>query len=530
MTRGTAVAATAGRRFGVRGATHLYSGVTAVKDINFSLEQGLVHGLVGENGSGKSTLVKILTAAMRPTRGTLYLDSEDVSFALPAEAQRRGIGVVHQDYNLFPDLTVAANVFGISQKPPRRRWSRAVDKPAVEAQVERLLADLGIEIDPGVAVRELGPAERKFVEIARAMLLSPRFLILDEPTASLEPQGSRSVLGLLTRLRGQGVGLCFVSHRLDEVLEIADRITVLRDGRLVKTLDSDGITEKDIAGLMIGEKPAPRADEARTIGERTKLRVDGLELRSGRRPVQLDVREGEIFGLTGLLGSGAAEIVQMLGGARPFAGGLEIDGQQVTIRNPRDAARLGIGFIPEDRKAVGLVPDQSIAVNVSLPSLAQVARLGWLQYGELLERANGYQRRLDIRTPSVEAPVKTLSGGNQQKVMLAKWLASGASVLAVEEPTHGVDIGAKVQVHDLLREFAEQGGTIVLVSTDVHEVIEVCDRIGVMRHGALVDVLRKEDLTHDELTVMGVRDPEELLESLVESGAENQPGVGGLGR
>ncbi len=516
-----------GRRFGISSVTHLYSGVTALNDVDFVLEQGVVHALVGENGSGKSTLVKILTGAVQPTMGTLHLGSKNVSFAMPTEAKHHGIGVVHQDYNLFPELTVAANVLGISQRPPRRRWSRMVDRAAVEEQVGRLLADLGIDVAPDVAVQELGPAERKFVEIARAMLVEPQFLILDEPTASLEPQESRHVLDLLGRLRDQGVGLAFVSHRLDEVLEIAGRITVLRDGKLVRTLDNDGVSEKEIAGLMLGEQQAEHVDNTRTVGEETKIQISGLVLRRGRRPVELEIREGEIFGLIGLLGSGAAEIVQMLGGARPFEGTLAIGGQQVTIRNPRDAVHLGIGFIPEDRKAAGLVADQSIAVNVSLPSLAQVARRGWLLYGKLLKRAHVYQERLNIRAPSAEVPVKTLSGGNQQKVMLAKWLASGSSVLAIEEPTHGVDIGAKLQVHDLLREFTARDGTILLASTDIHEVIAVCDRVGVMRHGELVNVLRREALTHQDLVVMGAGEPEKILKTLVQSGTKDQADAGG---
>ena len=253
------------------------------------------------------------------------------------------------------------------------------------------------------------------------------------------------------------------------------------------------------------------------------VRVRGLRVAPELPEIDFDVRRGEIFGLAGLLGSGAAEIVQMLGGARPLDGTLEVGNRRVAVRSPRDAARAGVGFIPEDRKAIGVVADRSVAVNISLASLPKVAGfLGWLKRRSMIQRAVSYRESLDIRTPSVEAPVRTLSGGNMQKVMLAKWLASGASVLAIEEPTHGIDIGAKVQVHRLLRDFASDNGAIVIASTDVHEVLALCHRIGVMRHGSLVDVLNTEALTSRDLAVMGSRDPDQFLESLIETGAEGE--------
>ncbi len=508
-----------GVRFAIRRATHDYVGVRALQNVDFELETGTVHGLVGQNGCGKSTLIKILTGAIEPTAGEMHLNDEIVRFDSPAAAQAHGIGVVHQDYHLFPDLNVAANVYGVSKPPPRRRLTGMVDKGQLARRVTEMLTVLGIDIKPDALIRDLDPAERKFVEIARAMLLRPQFLILDEPTASLEPRGAQSVLDLLERLREQGVGLCFVSHRLDEVLRISDRVTVLRDGRLVDCVPSEGLTEHRLAELIIGaeQRKSERSEDREVSGE-TAVRIRDLRIRPGLPPVGFEVKRGEIFGLTGLLGSGAAEIVRMLGGARPFAGNLEVYGTSVTIRDPAGASRAGIGFIPEDRKAVGLVQEQSIAVNVSLPSLEQVSTGGWVKRTRLYERAEGYRSSLDIRTPSVRAAVKTLSGGNQQKVMLAKWLASGVRILAIEEPTHGIDIGGKVQVHDLLRDLAAQGGAIVVASTDVHEVLELCDRVGIMRHGRLLEILESRELSHAELAAAGARDMEEFVESLVETG------------
>ena len=506
-------------RFGVRKATHDFESVRALEDVDLELTAGSVHGLVGQNGSGKSSLIKVLTGALQPTAGELYVDDEPVAFNGPADAQAHGIGVVHQDYHLFPDLSVAANVYGVSKPPPRRRLTRLVDKRELERRVAHMLTQLGIEIAPDALVRDLGPAERKFVEIARAMLLRPQFLILDEPTASLEPRGAQGVLALLERLGQQGVGLCFISHRLDEVLRISDRVTVLRDGKIVATVETAGQTEQNLAELIIGGAQRKAARATRSVeSDQVALRVRDLHVRPGLPSVDFEVKKGEIFGLTGLLGSGAAEVVHMLGGSRPLTGALEVYGEPVTVRAPADASRAGIGFIPEDRKAVGLCQEQSVAINVALPALRKVATAGWVNRATLEERAEGYRSSLDIRTPSVRAAVKTLSGGNQQKVMLAKWLASGVQILAIEEPTHGIDIGGKVQVHELLHKLAGEGGAIVVASTDVHEVLDLCDRVGIMRHGALLDVLESDALSHAELAAAGVRDMEEFVESLVETG------------
>jgi ABC-type sugar transport system ATPase subunit len=350
------------------------------------------------------------------------------------------------------------------------------------------------------------------------MLLKPRFLVLDEPTASLEPAASRSVLDLLRRLREQQVGLMFVTHRLDEVRSIADRISVLRDGRIVERIETAQATEERMAHAITGgmeRTPIRRRGPAQSRS--TALRLEGVRLSSERPPVELEVERGEIFGLTGLLGSGATQLIRMIGGANPLTGTVYLDGQRVRIHSPRDACRLGIGFIPEDRKAVGLVQEQSIATNISLASLGSVSRFGVLSTARIAERASDYRELMSIRSTSIHQPVAQLSGGNQQKVLLAKWLASGVRLLAVEEPTHGIDIGGKAQVHQLLRDFADQGGTVVVASTDAGEVLELCDRIGVMRHGGLSKVVPAEALTKAAVTAIGARDAEDVLDHLIDS-------------
>jgi ABC-type sugar transport system ATPase subunit len=519
MTAERSRSAARGGRYGIEGGAHDYTGVPVLAGIDLDLVTGEVHGLVGENGSGKSTLIKLLTGALSLRVGTLHLDGEEVRLSSPKDAQDLGIGVVHQDYHLFGELTVAQNVFGVNAAMPRHRWTRTVDRTRVERAVEGLLDELRIQIPTTKLVHQLGPAERKFVEIAGAMLLRPRFLILDEPTASLEPAAARSVLELLERLGSQGVGLLFVSHRLDEVMRISDRITVLRDGRIVATRAGAETSADELADLITGgltQREMSKRRQRQPTGE-AHLRVSGLRVGPGRPPVTFDVERGEVFGLTGLLGAGAETIVHMLGGAMPCSGRVSVGGREATIRTPIDARRVGIGFMPEDRKGTGLIAEQSVALNICMPSLPDVSRAGVLNGREILSRAERYRRNLSIKVPTVDAPVWTLSGGNQQKVMLAKWLASGVEVLAIEEPTHGVDIGAKAQVHELLRDFVDRGGTVVLASTDTAEVLELCDRIGVMRHGALTQVVSTEELTRSAVTVLGSRDPEQMLETLIES-------------
>jgi ABC-type sugar transport system ATPase subunit len=511
---------------GVQGATHDYSGVVVLHDVDFDLRAGEVHALVGENGSGKSTLIKLITGAMSPRHGHIVINDKPVGFSSPEDAQRHGIAVVHQDYNLFPALTVTENVLGVGKHVPRRRWG-GIHRAKMARRVAEIVASLGVDIRPDALVGSLGPAERKFTEIARAMVTRPRFLILDEPTASLEPKTASHVLALVERLSDQDVGVVFVSHRLDEVVRTASRITVLRDGRRVAQLPNTDVSEDDLVSLIIGRAAEKAETSRRSQPSDVLLRARNLKIALGRPPVEFELKRGEILGLTGLLGSGAAQVVKMVGGAEPlYQGEIWLEEQKIALRSPRHATRLGIGFIPEDRKGVGLVPDQSVAVNVCLASLDDVSRMGVVRPSHIAERGEEFKRRLDIRASSVRAPIRSLSGGNQQKVMIAKWLASGVRLLAIEEPTHGVDVGAKPQIHNLLRDFADNGGSILLASTDLREVLHLCDRIAVFRHGAISKVLSTDDLTHSELAVSGVRDPEQVLEALVDATAASGPGRG----
>jgi ABC-type sugar transport system ATPase subunit len=497
-------ATTGAPRFGVRAAVHDYSGVVVLREVDFELRGGEIHALLGENGSGKSTLIKVLTGAVRPTGGTLFLDGEPVAFATPQQAQAAGVAVVHQNYNLFPDLSVEQTLLTSASGVPRRaRALGAVDHRSWRRTVGALLRGLGVDLDPRALVGALGPAERKFVEIARAMVAEPRFLILDEPTASLEPGAAGRVLDLMRTLRSRGVGLAFVSHRLDEVAGTADRVTVLRDGERVAERGTVGLTTAEMARLMVGDRPQESARPmTSSVRPDVLLSVRDVRVSDDGAAFDLDVHAGETVAVTGLVGSGAATFVSMIGGDVPLRGVAEMDGRAISLRTAREAQGHGIGFIPEDRKARGLVLEHSCAVNVSLASLGQVSRAGRISGRRLHRRAEEYRTRLDIRMAEVTAPASSLSGGNQQKVLVAKWLASGVRLIAVEEPTQGVDIGGRAQIHDLLREFTAGGGAVVLFSTDVHEVLALADRVAVFRHGSLQRLHAHTDLDQAQLTAL----------------------------
>ena len=427
----------------------------------------------------------------------------------------------HQDYHLFPELTVAQNVFGVNVAQPRRRWTRAVDRVEVERTVEQLFTDLRIEIAPERKVYELGPAEKKFVEIASSMLLGPRFLILDEPTASLEPSGAKSVLDLMEHLRSQGVGLAFVSHRLDEVMSVSDQVTVLRDGVVAVASDISEFDEVRLAHEITGgmdQKEAAHRRHWKSSGD-VRVKVSGLRVGPGRPEISFEAERGEIFGTHRPAGQRRRDRGQDARGS-PADGGHRRTRRQDHV-DPRSEKGLQSRYRVHPRgQEVGRARQRAEHCRKHRAALARSdVPGGVLNWPAIRGRAEEYREDLSIKAQNSEQPIWTLSGGNQQKVMLAKWLASGVDVLAIEEPTHGVDIGAKLQVHDLLRRFAEQGGTVIVASTDVGEALDLCDRIGVMRHGALTSVVSSADLSRTAVTVLGTKDPEQMLEEMIESEA-----------
>lgn len=482
--------------FEARSITHMYGPVAALRDVHFTVQGGHVHALLGENGCGKSTLIKIMSGAQRPTQGALLIDGREVHLTKASSAQSMGIAVVHQNYHLFPDMTVLENiVVGNTHVPRSPALLGGVSRSGQERIVRGLLEQLHIDLNLDSHAGLLDPAERKFVEVARAMMRSPQFLFLDEPTASLEPQSARRVLDLVGVLASQGVGVAFVSHRLDEVVTVCDQFTVLRDAQEVAHGWTRDVTESDLVRLMVGDLQGISHERSRPqkVPE-TAICIRSCVTGPGKRPFDLDVPRGRVMALTGLVGSGASDVVQMLGGSKPFRGVLEIDGSQRHVNNPRDALKNGIGYAPEDRKGAGLVIDHPIDVNVSYASLGKVSRAGIVTWRKVAAIAEEYRQKLNIRTSSVHALVSSLSGGNQQKVMLAKLFNSGVATLVLEEPTQGVDVRGRAQIHALLRDFVDGGGTVIVASTDVREVAGISDLVAIFRHGDLVEVLQSDGI------------------------------------
>jgi ABC-type sugar transport system ATPase subunit len=495
-----------------------FSGVTVLDGVDLELEAGKVHALLGENGSGKSTLIKVLSGVHPPTAGHVERNGEQLALRWPADAQRAGLAVVHQDYNLFPDLDVATNV-SLASGLPVRRLLRALDRRELRRRVRAVLESLDSTIDPRELVRNLRLAEWKLIEIARALMTRPTFVVLDEPTALLDRRDSQTILALVEGLRAAGVGVAFVTHRLDESLRVGDVATVLRDGRRVATLPTERLTQQRLVELIVGEKGwAAEAEKPDRREGHPVVELSGVRALPDGRPFDLVAREGGILGLTGLVGSGAIEVAQMLAGRRQLDGTVRVDDRERRIRTPTDAIRAGIGYIPEERESHGLVSQLSVEVNLNLASLGDVSRSGIVSGRLVRARARRFAAPLLIRAPSLGVPVRTLSGGNQQKVQIAKWLAANRRILVVESPTHGVDVGAKVEIQRLLREFAAGGGTVVVASTDIPEVLSLADRVAVFSRGDLVDVIPTTATSHAAVLLSGARAPElDVIERLVEN-------------
>jgi len=475
-----------------------YPGVTALAGVDFAIGPGEVVGLIGENGAGKSTLMKILGGLVAPDSGRIEIDGEAHGRLTVTQSLRAGIAFVHQELNLFDNLDVAANIF-IGREPSWGGPLRLVDKQRLHSMVEPLLSRLKVDFGPYSPVAGLSIAQRQMVEIAKALSLDARLIIMDEPTSSLTVSETERLLGVIDELRAQGVAVIYITHRLNEVEACAERVVCLRDGRLAGILDKDEIEHDRMIRLMIGRDlkalytpPAREADDGASIRDlRTQAFPD--------RTVDLDIRRGEILGLAGLIGSGRTELARALFGIEPALGGtIALDGSPITADGPRQAIAHGIYLVPEDRKRSGLVVEFPVRVNVTLADLSEHAHRWLVSQARETRTAETQKKRLNIRTPSVETEVVTLSGGNQQKVVLAKWLAMKPSVMIFDEPTRGIDVGAKSEIYTIMRELADAGVAILMISSDMEEVIGVSDRIAVMHEGQISGILADRDAFTEE--------------------------------
>ena len=481
------------------GVSKNFGGVQALRGVDFDVRSGEVHALVGENGAGKSTMMKVIAGNHIPSAGTIEFEGAPVSFRSPHDALARGIALIHQETALAPDLTVAENVM-ICHLPGIIRWGELYRRAA------QLIKSLGFDINPAAPVSSLSAAHRQIVEIAKALSLNVKMLVLDEPTASLAPSDASRLLDIVRDLRKRGVAIVYISHRLHEVFEIADRITVLKDGEKVATVTPAEVDMDGLIRLMVG-RPLAALFPKRVgvaIGD-VVLKADGLSRKGVVHDVSLEVRAGEVVGLGGLIGAGRTELVRLIFGAdRADAGTVSIDGRVVTPKSTGAGVAAGIGLVPEDRKGQGAVLTMPIRVNSTMARLSDVSAFGFLRLAHERHAVAQLMKSLQIKARDMDADVSTLSGGNQQKVVLAKWFHAQGRVIILDEPTRGVDVGAKAEIYTLINTLAADGMAIVVVSSEHAELMGLCDRILVMGGGRLRGQLNPPDYSEEAIVAMSL--------------------------
>jgi len=480
-----------------RGVSKQFAGIEVLSDVDLDLARGEIHALVGENGAGKSTFAKILAGVHRPTRGTISLNGQPVDIPSPVAAQRLGITLIHQEPISFPDLSVAENlVLGRDPGAPlaRVRWGE------MTRDARRLMDLLGVKIDVTRPMRGLSIADQQMVEIARALASDSRLIIMDEPTAPLTPKETETLFGIARRLRDEGRTIIFISHRLEEVRALCDRVTIFRDGRKIATDTIANLSDADIIRLMIGRPLKEYLHKARTTIGEVALKVENLTLPGVFENISFEVRKGEIVGLGGLVGAGRTDVARALFGVAPAARGkVFVDGKEVAITDPTDAIAQGLAFVPEDRAVAGLFRTLSVEQNITAAIPRHIAPGGFIQRARERAFGNDSVRKLRIRLASLRQPIGELSGGNQQKAILARWLLTDPSVLILDEPTRGIDIGVKAEFYDMIGELAASGRAILLISSELPELLALCDRVLVMSEGRLTANLPREEATQESI-------------------------------
>ena len=475
-----------------------FPGVQALQDVTFEVDRGEIHALVGENGAGKSTLMKILTGALARDEGAISLHGQPVEIDTPSDAQALGISMIHQELSLIPYLTVGQNIY-LGREPRGRlpgfiRWGTLYD------QAQELLDRLNMDVEARTEVVGLRIAQQQMVEVAKALSLNADLIAMDEPTSALTERETDVLFEVMRSLRAEGVSIIFISHRLEEVFEIADRVTVLRDGQLIGTSPIAELDEDRVVQMMVGRELGEMYPKAEV--ERQELVLEANDLHDGRElhGVSLKLYRGEILGIAGLVGAGRTALAEMLFGIRPAVSGeVRVEDKPVRISSPGEAIRLGMGFVPEDRKLQGLFMNMAVRENIMLSALDTVSRWGFVNSSKADRLAKEEVERLDIRTPSLRQRVRNLSGGNQQKVIIARWLTLKPGVLILDEPTRGIDVGAKAEIHALMDQLAQEGVGVLMISSELPEVLGVSDRILVMHEGRVTGEFSRSQATQDEI-------------------------------
>jgi ribose transport system ATP-binding protein len=486
------------------GITKVYPGAIALNNVSLSIRGGEVVGLVGENGAGKSTLMKVLSGAIAPDEGHIVIDGEEVTSLTSARVHERGIALVHQELNPFSNLDVTANV--LLGREIRRGMFGFLDQAAMERRVAPILARLDTRFGPNDAVSGLSLADQQLLEIARALSIDPRLLVLDEPTSSLTLSETERLLDVIRQLSADGVAVLFITHRLAEIEEVASRVVVLRDGRNAGTLGCGEITKDAMIRLMIGRDVGQFYEKAEHDPGRPVLELKGLRTKAyPQHPLDLCLRAGEILCLTGLVGAGRTELARALFGIDRIEGGvLEIEGQRLVGHSVPAAIAAGLCLVPEDRKTEGLFLDFSITENIAMPSHAALSRVGFVDTGAETALAEASRRKLNIKTAGLGRAAAEMSGGNQQKVVLAKWLAMKPRIIILDEPTRGIDVGAKAEVYRLMQALAADGVALLMISSDMEEVIGISDRVAVMCRGRIAGTLARDQLTEETILQLAV--------------------------
>jgi ribose transport system ATP-binding protein len=479
--------------------------VHALRGVNLDVDAGEVVALLGENGAGKSTLMKIVGGVEQPDSGEMLVAGEPVVLPDVHTATALGIAFIHQELNLLDNLDVAGNVL-LGREPTRWGALRLIDRTKMRAAVRPYLQQLGLDVSPDTAMAALSIAQQQLVEIAKALSLNARLLIMDEPTSSLTLVETARLHAVVDDLRTRGVAIVYITHRLGEVRAVATRAVVLRDGANAGALSHEDLTHDNMIRLMVGREIAPEYDAGNAHQRRDDFRVEGLRTRRyPQHAVSFGVGRGEILGFAGLIGAGRSEVARAIFGIEPrLAGTITLESASLTITGPEGAIREGIFLVPEDRRSAGLVVDFSVRENVSLPALHRYARHGIVSEVEERQAAAAVCAKLQVKTPSLEVKTATLSGGNQQKVVLAKWLALGPKVLIVDEPTRGIDVGAKAEIYRLLRDLTREGVAVIMISSDLEEILQLSDRVAVMHEGRITGVLERTECTEQRIVTLAV--------------------------